>query len=560
MQLKGITIEGFKKVNNINLPLSDLNILVGVNGSGKSSVLQATHLAVCLMRQVKALRNSGTATISINDLDYLPTEDYAELGNNERWGNTTTTPGSKVSFKFENENEDELNEEFKNPIISNVIFRSARNAGISARGEIPNMLHTIFRDKNSFFSAYIPGISGIQNREEKKTRRVVMKACSFGDANAYLRNALDLLDGGELKIIEDWLEEMIGQKIKINIVHNDEIDLFIKASVVIGGKSHPLELLGMGYLQLIQIFCYVLLFKPKVLLIDEPDIHLHPDVQEKLSGVLSRVASEEGFKVILSTHSPFIVRGAPVEANIYWMQDGEITDSTHKSVELALGWGAFGKKIIMFSEDKNTELLKKLIAQWPEIDKFTVVLPGSGLNRLPNPEEAENLHKFLVGKYKIVIHRDRDSMIDSEVDLIVGSYKNFASVWITRFSDIEAYFLQYNFLAKFLQCDRDEVKILLDEIIKSNEDRIYGQFIKQRKQINRELHEDGAGPSNDIAWTELQKRHLGAASGKFVFNQLKHKLRRKQLSKTQFDMHNILLHKPSGAFVSSLKNFLNKLL
>ena len=39
-----------------------------------------------------------------------------------------------------------------------------------------------------------------------------------------------------------------------------------------------------------------LLFKPKILLIDEPDIHLHPSVQEKLASSLLQIAREKGIK------------------------------------------------------------------------------------------------------------------------------------------------------------------------------------------------------------------------------------------------------------------------
>ena len=53
MQLESIIIEKFKRIDIIDLSLADLNILVGSNGSGKSSVLQALHLASCLMRQAE---------------------------------------------------------------------------------------------------------------------------------------------------------------------------------------------------------------------------------------------------------------------------------------------------------------------------------------------------------------------------------------------------------------------------------------------------------------------------------------------------------------------------
>ncbi len=141
---------------------------------------------------------------------------------------------------------------------------------------------------------------------------------------------------------------------------DEATDFDIQAEVEINGMSIPLELIGTGYLQLIQIFCYILLFKPKILLIDEPDIHLHPSVQEKLAHSLLQIARAQGIKIIMSTHSPFIVRGAPADTNVGWLSDGQITADDRSVVELALGWGAFGKKVIVVSEDARNDLLKKL--------------------------------------------------------------------------------------------------------------------------------------------------------------------------------------------------------
>ena len=130
-------------------------------------------------------------------------------------------------------------------------------------------------------------------------------------------------------------------------------------------------------------YCYILLFKPKILLVDEPDIHLHPSVQENLPQSLLKIARERGIKILMTTHSPFIVRGAPADSKVVWLADGRKVTDDRTVVELALGWGAFGKKVVVVSEDKNTGFLKKLIRQWPEIDRLVTVLPGRGYQSLP---------------------------------------------------------------------------------------------------------------------------------------------------------------------------------
>ena len=547
MELTKVSINKFKKVTDVVLDLADLNVLVGVNASGKSSILQAIHIMSCILRQAGAIRPDKPNPVSISELDYLPTNDYKKLGNWGDWGTITGTSSSKVSFGFEQSGQ--------STIEAYGEIRQARNIGISLRGKLPDPVKGFFRGKGRFFSAYIPGISGIPNEEQKLSKRVVLKACSFGDANVYLRNALDLLVPEDIEQIESWLEKLIG-KVSIYVNHSNDKDLTISASVSVGRRMNPIELLGMGYLQLIQIFCYLLLFKPKVLLIDEPDIHLHPDVQEKLPKVLDEVAKEQNLKILLTTHSPFIVRGLPNDSNVFWMEDGAIEDSNRQEVELALGWGAFGKKIILFSEDKDTKLLKHIISQWPDVERITAVHPGIGFSSLPDPDQARVLVATLGKKYELVVHRDRDFMTDSEVKMLESQYgKAGVHLWVTDGYDIESYFCETTFLCNFLDWKQSKVENMLSSVI-ANTNKVDNQdFKSQRSSIYSKLHKDkGDPPSHQEAWEEIQSRTLKATKGKKVFQQLAETVPKGKLSKAK------ILNSPlDGKVADNLYKLLKKI-
>ena len=471
MQLTKLKVEQFKRILAVEIPLSDVNILVGSNGSGKSSIIQAVHLACCVMRQADRVDIRKTAMVGVEELDYLPTDDYKTLGHGANWGNKEGTPSSSVGFTFTKTD--------GAVIEGSCRLRSARNAGISITGSVPNDLSTLLRTKRKFFSAYIPGISGIPNKEERKSKKVILKACSFGDSNVILRNALLLLkenDPVNIALIEEWIGRIIGP-ISISVKFNNDTDLYIQCDITISGSEKPIELAGTGYLQLIQIFCYVLLFKPGVLLIDEPDIHLHPHIQEGLVRVLADVASERGIRIILTTHSPFIVRGAPAGTNICWLHDGEIESQDRSLVEIALGWGAFGKKMILVSEDSKTEFLKKLIKQWPEIDRAVAFYPGNGYKNIPTPSQARELSETLGGKFKILVHRDRDSLTDDEIKKISESYQAFSvDIWFPSDSDIEAYFCSVEFLQFFLDINLKQAHIYIEGILTQNSTVIQDQF------------------------------------------------------------------------------------
>jgi AAA15 family ATPase/GTPase len=519
MRLTKLKIDNFKKIASVEIPLSDVNILVGANSCGKSSIVQAVHLASCVMRQADRVDSNKTSTVGVDELDYLPTDDYKTLGHLANWGNKEGTPSSQITLYFEKPDSSIIEASCK--------LRSARNAGISISGSVHSDLSSSLRNKKRFYSAYIPGISGIPNKEERKSKKVILKACSFGDSNVILRNALLLLkesSADNIVLIEQWISKILGP-ISIAVQHNNDNDLYITCEITLDGSTKPIELAGTGYLQLIQIFCYVLLFNPGVLLIDEPDIHLHPHIQERLVIVLAEVARERGIRVLLTTHSPFIVRGAPPGTNVCWLQDGMIESQNRQLVEVALGWGAFGKKLIILSEDSDTALLKKLIAQWPEIDRSVAFYPGTGYKNIPSANQAKELSETLGGKFKILIHRDKDSLTDNEVTQLIAIYEaEGINLWFPLESDVESYFCQSNFLEVFLGCSQQQALDYVTNILTRDAIPIRDQFNKQRAAHNEELYRAGGSPVNDTVWAAFQNRHLKGAKGKYVFKQLKNQV------------------------------------
>jgi predicted ATP-dependent endonuclease of OLD family len=78
-----------------------------------------------------------------------------------------------------------------------------------------------------------------------------------------------------------------------------------------------IEMAGTGFLQVVQIFAYLLYFKPKLILIDEPDAHLHPTRQQALIRALSEATTHfSNTQIVVSTHAPALVRALPDNAKI----------------------------------------------------------------------------------------------------------------------------------------------------------------------------------------------------------------------------------------------------
>lgn len=103
-------------------------------------------------------------------------------------------------------------------------------------------------------------------------------------ANRKLRNKRLVLDGGEGLLVET----SFGRQQRIDLEH------------LSSGEQHEIVLL------------YDLLFRVKpgsLVLIDEPELSLHPIWQEQFVDDLVAIANSKRFDVVLATHSPYIVGG-----------------------------------------------------------------------------------------------------------------------------------------------------------------------------------------------------------------------------------------------------------
>ena len=89
----------------------------------------------------------------------------------------------------------------------------------------------------------------------------------------------------------------------------DEIrDQFVRADYTNdGGTRHDLYSAGAGFVQVTQLLAFILGKQAGIVLLDEPDAHLHSSLQRVVVEVLDDISRREGFQVILATHSKEII-------------------------------------------------------------------------------------------------------------------------------------------------------------------------------------------------------------------------------------------------------------
>jgi energy-coupling factor transporter ATP-binding protein EcfA2 len=485
MEITRIQLERFKKVGDVTIDLSPINILVGGNNSGKSSVLEGLHFSVVAS---VAARLADTKTFTQDALLFCPTKEFVNLRNGAPYKNQSNFGYLRV---YATDNEDELD-----CIIKIYRGRNEGNVGCELSGSAN--LRRLVSSSQRPFSVYVPGLSGIPQVEECRTESIIRRGVASGDANLYLRNVLLLInDSGKLQELIAAVK-VVFPTFHLSVEFKPKTDLHIAVSVSLTGpygRKTPLELVGTGVQQALQIFSYVVLFRPYLLLLDEPDSHLHPDNQGLLSKALLSIASTTDTKVIISTHSRHLVDALYDESNIVWLKNGSIHQQGDGigRVPLLMDLGALDsfEKIregevdwVFLTEDASLEFVKVLIRE-SGFDEDEIVTYSYKTSS--NIQSALALTEFILEiapGTKVIIHRDKDFMTDEEVGWTEQVIENSGAIpFITEGSDIEYYFQISEHLAELIGVGIEEIETWKSEIAHAEHNTLVHKYLRKRDEV-----------------------------------------------------------------------------
>ena len=130
------------------------------------------------------------------------------------------------------------------------------------------------------FTVYAPGLAGIPKEERYMSPGVVRRIVARGDANLTLRNVYRMLNSQPDKW-DEFMNDMrsLFEGINIDVGFDEDTDENINVSFKFpNGPWLPVDAAGTSVLQASQILAYIALFEPQILILDEPDSHLHPDI------------------------------------------------------------------------------------------------------------------------------------------------------------------------------------------------------------------------------------------------------------------------------------------
>lgn len=533
--IDSITIERFKNINKIELKLENINILVGSNNAGKSSILQSIQFAVAIAQttsleefgKTKWISNKLSTSLTTNQIIYSPVRDVYALGYG---GSLSQDKGKGISVKFE---------ESRSGDSATFVLRKGRNKNLLTEIEGKSLGEPI-RDLESPYSIYVPGLSGIPPFEELKSEGLVRRMAAKGDANNVFRNVLWLLYQDSTKWDAFMLDfKDIFPKLDIQISFNKLKDEYLNVFIKSEKSKFPIDSFGTGVLQIIQVLSYIHLYNPKILILDEPDSHLHPSNQRVLAEKLNEITLRLNFQIIISTHSRHLLDSFRGYAKINWISNGEIKNEAYDFISVLLEIGALDRgdilngnvKCVVFTEDSKTDILENLLVVNGFNLKETQIWSYEGCSKI---ETAIILAAFIKEKApntKIVIHRDSDYLDEKSCQEIeIKANKAGIEIFFTIGTDIESHYLNPDHIHKiYNNLTLDQITSALIESTDSAKIKSMETFINTRSAQALSIQYSGGervnpGKISAECISDYDANIARYRHGKKVFKDLKNRL------------------------------------
>ncbi len=324
MYIKNIKITNFKAFKEIKFECnSNFNVIIGENNIGKSTLFEALLLWEFTFRKIITSKNHFFKADGKNS--YMPFSELSFLrliNDNDLFFESPNICRISLTICAEFNKNFTLTFEISKPkAISNSYLRfktinhkEFENFSIYLRSK------RIPLDK-LFFIYQTKPVSNILSHEPFMNKGQILKKISLGKSGEVLRNKIVNKKGINRNSIESQISNVLGYPVNFNCINEKkfETDEFIDLKV----NNKDIHLQGSGFLQIAEIFSTVEYLENSIniLLIDEPDSHIHSKLQHELMLELKKISKTQMFVI---SHNDNFVNEINANELFYLNQDSKV--------------------------------------------------------------------------------------------------------------------------------------------------------------------------------------------------------------------------------------------
>lgn len=370
---------------NFDFPMT---ILIGKNGSGKSSTLHALFGApqgyTCsdfwFSTDVDPIAESGDRN------RYF----YGYIENNKSQIKEVLKQRMKRGSETKKEDLDYW--ETSRPLIKDGMLPSKRNAPVSK-----DVIYLDFRAEVSAFDKIFHfSKEGLDERKNLLRQRSMYLKRLFNDEPMRFKGTQDS-KVGKLEILSEDIVKKIGK-----ILNKEYVDIRVAehklyrnmgTSVYMKNKyemGYSEANAGSGEIAVVQLVRRVESAKEySMVLLDEPEVSLHPGAQENLKEYLLEAIKNKKLQVVISSHSPSLINGLPNSAiklfktneyGKFFVQEDVHFEEAFFDIENKVS----NKKMIFCEDYAAQKLIEKVLVQINKEQYFDVIYYHGGEKTLVN--------------------------------------------------------------------------------------------------------------------------------------------------------------------------------
>ncbi|GAQ19127.1 AAA ATPase protein [Oceanobacillus picturae] len=287
-----LRINNMKSFESTTLDLHNFTLLVGMNSAGKSTIIQALLLAI------QNINDEGRSPLNGRLISLGEFSDVRNfIKNAKSFSVELNSVNEKLSFDFFEDNDS---------VICEIEPKE-------------NELTEYLNQKNKRIHYLSSKRIGSQDLYEKNYDK-------YNDYGVFGEYAIDYFDKNKQNQVKDYLikDKSVGVTLDIQLnywlkyILNSELSTEdikdtdqVKAKFLsVNNRYVRPKNIGSGLSYIVSILVSILSSqKGDLIIIENPEIHLHPKAQSKLTELMTFVA-EKGIKLIVETHSDHIFNGA----------------------------------------------------------------------------------------------------------------------------------------------------------------------------------------------------------------------------------------------------------
>lgn len=552
-QFTSVVFKNYKALKNYSISLNHFNVLVGPNNAGKSTIIGAFRILAEGMRKASARNPEYIPVNGFQGWGYRVPLDDLPIATENIFSDYDSTHPATIEFRLSGGNKLEL-------IFpeQNACYLRCKTEGKAVRSPAS------FRKEFNATVGFVPVLGPVEHEERLFQKDAARLALLTHRASRNFRNIW-------YHYPEEFNEfrNLIRSTWPGMDIEKPEVQRSSEKAILhmfCPEQRFPREIYwaGFGF----QVWCQMLTYivrsrKDTLLIIDEPDIYLHSDLQRQLVGFLK----DFGPDVLIATHSTEIIsetdpgdlllvnkkaRSAKRITNPSQLQD--VFSILGSNLNPTLTQLAKTKRVI-YVEGKDFQILsafarklgKKELANRADF----AVVPVEGFNPQKVGDFSKGIEMTLGASLLKAVVFDRDYRSDDEIVQVRNELKKHVELaHIHQRKEIENYVLDPSVIDRALAKRISEYNVRADSDIKCIEkaedilmkltdglrNKISGQFLSKRMEharskqpgldnatINQRLLEEF-----DDVWGSLSSR-IKVVPGKEILSQLNNYLQGKYI-------------------------------